>query len=234
MKKLWILAGVILFAASFAYARPPAGPMPPPGGEYDDYMGPPPPRARQVKRVEVWKKFKKENPKDAATIMRICKEHPELRCGFIADENGRRDRRPGMRPGGRPGMRPGMGPGMGPEGRPGEGPGMGPPHERWNPQLAEKHKKMQELRAEAKELGRKYRETESAGEKKKIEKELRKVLNDLYVVRLELMKGRVKDVESRVKTVKTELEKYAKDRDGVIDAWFKKVTGNDEDRYKRF
>ena len=135
----------------------------------------------------------------------------------------------GMGPGG---MGPaGMGPGgMGPGPDDDELGGIGRPP--MNPEIMAKMKKLQDLKMQVRELGRKYNETQSADEKKKLETQIRGLLDEIYALKLDLMRARVKDVESKLNEVKAEMKKYESDRKGVTDSWFNLISG--DDRYKKF
>ena len=217
MKKLTLILMVIIFSAAYAWAQPP-GPTPhhgpPPGPpDMEDFDGPPPGPPPMDQRREAMRRLMKKDPKKAKQLMRICKEYPELQCGMNQTQGGR----PG------PGMRPGHGPGMmGPDGKRG----------RFDPEMMERKQKLMQMRMEARELGKRYQETQSAAEKKKIDKELRKRLAEIYKLKLEIQRARVKQVEEKLKRVKQELAAYEKDQKGVISSWFDQLTG--KTRYKKF
>lgn len=193
--------------------HPPPPPPPPPSGF--------PPETRR----EAWKKIMKEYPEDAQRLLKICKDYPELGCGPNEGPG-----RPGMGYGPPPGH--GMGPG-GPGGDPDDafGPGMGPP---WanNPTLLEKYKKIKQLRSDAFELSQKYQDAESDADKSKIEGDIRKILDEIYTIKLEVTKARIKQVEDRLASIKIEMQKYEKDKPGVINSWLEQLTGRSN--YKKF
>lgn len=125
--------------------------------------------------------------------------------------------------------------GLAPRGGPG-GPGKrGGPGKNMaqnDPEHMKRIQQIQQLRHQSMMLGDKYSDAANADEKKKIEAELRKALGELYELRLTEMRYRVKKVEERLGKVKEELVKYEKDRNGVIDSWFKQLTAPDD--YKSF
>jgi len=133
---------------------------------------------------------------------------------------------PGMRHGMEPGMRPGMGPGM----RPGKGCGMWMMQQ--SPAMMEQMRKMQQLRKEARELGMKYQQAQSAEEKKKIEPQLRQKLDEIYSLKLEIMRERAKMIDNHLNTVTQEISNYEKDKNSVTNSWFDQLTG--KGRYMRF
>lgn len=227
----FVVAVVLLAIVSVQSAKGQMPPPPPPEA------GPPPPPSPPPigwaqggfqNRWEMWEKFKKEHPEDAKILMDMMEKYPELKVII------------GI-PGSGPRAGAGMGMGGGAPGR-----GMGSPRGgmRWapgeqgdrirmrDPAHHDLMVKIMSLRERAFELGEQYQNTSDAQEKKKIEAELRKVLAEIYDLRLAEMKMRVKHVEMRVAQVKEELSKYEKDKNGVIESWFKRVTG--QETYKEF
>lgn len=231
MASVGVLALLIGLAVALAQPAPPPGSPPPPpppgwgpppggpgggppGGPPGGPMGGPPggmhPGMDPGARMEAWQKFKEEHPEDAEVITDMIEKYPELRMIFMIPGQG--------------------GPAMGPGGRRGQG--RMEHGRRPDPQHIEMMRQLRDMRQQAFTLGEKYRNTTNAKEKKKIETDLRTLLGQIYELRLKEMQYRVKRVEERLADVKGELAKYEKDRNGVIDAWFKQLTG--EENYKEF
>jgi hypothetical protein len=177
-------------------------------------------------RMQAWGQFQAEHPEDAQVIIDLLEKYPELNTilGLGCTGMGR----PGMR--GQPGMQ-GRRAARGGQQGPGPGPGMGRMEQR-DPEHLEQMAKLHALRQKAFMLGEQYQNAANATEKKKIEAELRQVLDEIYELRLAVMRYRVGHVERRMTQVKDELAKYEKDRKGVIEAWFKELTG--EEQYRKF
>lgn len=213
-----ILVAVAILAIASAQGRRNQPPPPPPPPEAGTPPPPPPPPMGGPDggfqyRMDLWEKFKKEHPEDAKILTDMMEKYPELKMIMGM---------PGMGPRGG-GMRGGMGM---------RGGGMGDRMRMRDPAHHEIMMKIMSLRERAFELGEQYQNTTDSQEKKKIEAELRKVLAEIYDLRLAEMKMRVKHVETRLAQVKEELAKYEKDKNGVIDSWFKQLTG--QENYKEF
>lgn len=212
-----ILVAVAILAIASAQGRRNQPPPPPPPPEAGTPPPPPPmggPDGGFQYRMDLWEKFKKEHPEDAKILTDMMEKYPELKMIMGM---------PGMGPRGGGGMRGGMGM---------RGGGMGDRMRMRDPAHHEIMMKIMSLRERAFELGEQYQNTTDSQEKKKIEAELRKVLAEIYDLRLAEMKMRVKHVETRLAQVKEELAKYEKDKNGVIDSWFKQLTG--QENYKEF
>jgi hypothetical protein len=219
MRKLVISAAMLAMLIGLAVAiaqdsPPPMGP-PPPG------WGPPPPGTMGGPaepgmaigmRREMWEKFQREHPEDAKTLKDMIEKYPEWRMILGIGRGGKM-----MEP-------PGVGPGM-----PGR---MGPRMERKAGEHFDRIEKIMSLREQAFALADKYNQATSAQEKKKIETDLRKLLGNIYELRLADMKDHVSGAEKMLGRVKEDLSRYEKDRNGVIESWFKKLTGREE--YKEF
>lgn len=215
MKKIILAISImaIAFGLTIASAQP-QGP-PPPGMGPLPHGGPPPPGMgfppggppgpqgqNRREKMEAWQRFQREHPDEARAIMQLLEQYPELR-GVVGP--------PGARHKG--------------QGRRGRGENVSPEHREHMRQLREK-------REAAMKMSEKYRTTDDAKEKRKIEKEMRTLLGEIYELRREVMRYKVKKVEKKLAKVKEELSKYEKDRSGVIDSWINQLT--DADGYKKF
>lgn len=229
MRKFAIIMTILALGIglTIALAQPGGPPPPPPGGPQPGWGpppggpgGPPPPGGPMgpggleegmgpENRMQMWGKFRHEHPDEAQLIINMMEKYPELRMIL------------GI--GGGPG-----GPGS-PRGHMG---GRMDRMEHRDPEQAERVKKMLTLREQARVLGNKYNHTKNAQEKKKIDGELRSLLAQIYDLRLAEMKFRVQNVENRMAEVKEDLNRFEKDRNGVIDSWFKQLTGKED--YKTF
>lgn len=212
---LLVAFGIIVIASAQGRRTLPLPPSPPPPPE----AGLPPPHPPMggpdvgfQYRLDLWEKFKKEHPEDAKILMDMMKKYPELKMIIGV---------PGMGPRAGGGMRGGA-----------RGWEMGDRMRMRDPAHHEIMMKIMSLRERAFELGEQYQNTTNTQEKKKIEGELRNVLAEIYDLRLAEMKMRVKHVETRLAQVKEELTKYEKDKNGVIESWFKQLTG--QENYKEF
>ena len=219
MRKYAIIMAILAVGVglTLALAQPPGAPPPPPppGGT----MGPPPDGSMEPhpgdflqsmgpERRPMWEKFSREHPDDARTILDMIQKYPDLRMILGI----------GGPPGGPGGLRGHL--------------GRMERAEQRNPEEAERVKKIFQLRQQARSLGEKYNHTRDAKEKKKIDGELRALLGQVYDLRLVEMKSRVQGVENRLAEVKEDLNKFEKDRNGVVESWFKQLTGKED--YKAF
>jgi hypothetical protein len=212
-----ILALVIVLSAAMAqdpHSPPPPGPPPPswgpgphPGG--GPWAGPPgEPGMGPENRREMWERFRREHPEDAQAIMNLIQKYPELRMMILG----------GGRISGPP---------------PGAPPGRMARTPQDNPEHFERMQKVMNLREQAINLAERYLQTTDAQQKKKIEADLKKLLDEMYELRLAEMKYRVDRAEKYLAQVKEDLGKYQKDRNSVIESWFKQLMGREED-YKIF
>ncbi len=193
-----------------------------------------------AQRRQAWRNFNKEHPEQARMMMRVCRQNPELGCGAMmgigpggrggsgrmGPDKGLAGKSGRMRPGRKPGH---MGPGTSRGGMKGE---RGGPRVTTNPEFAKKADELRSLKQEIRGLGMEYRSATDDAKKKELEETINKKLGQVYELKREVMHKRVETVEQRLKQVKKELEKYENDRNGVIKAWFERVTG--QTAYKRF
>jgi len=182
-----------------------------------------------VQKRRAWRKFKREHPEQARMMMNICKQNPELGCGAMMGIGPALGKGPKGR--GEPG-RMGRMEQTGPGEEPGEIRGREGPRHAAAPEFAEQMKELRALKQEVRKLGMEYQAASDTAKKKKLEKTINKKLNQVYELKREVMHKRVEMVEQRLNRVKQQLEKYEKDRDGVIKAWFERVT--EQTAYKEF